>query len=275
MDFWAVIGRVCSDASFHKEVFDRTGSVFPEDYYALESLKNFLCDEGFRLSREDVLMVNQIVKLAEVKGNVQIASPAKDAVITDVQTLYASAAPAGLIGWTLEEKVELWGVLGLACIDETFADDLQVSVKDDISHNATDKTTRMLVNGDRTVGESPRFRLKQNLQIPVVISIFSAPVPKIKALLLGFDMKKWEQPSTSIVLGGCSKGHARKHYQPTLEQLFAVVLADITDPVSQAFRASLTAKKFLKPEAALLNADIKSARVAEFMSEGKLSLFSP
>jgi hypothetical protein len=124
-EFWAVIGRMCLDPDFHKELYDRSDPHDPSE--DLTKLQTFLCvQEELPLGRWELGEINRVVS-----GNYGGKSFTPHEGADDDQQVRDIRAGLTLTPLPFAENLSFCAAFGLTCVDFAFRKIVAGSSSDD------------------------------------------------------------------------------------------------------------------------------------------------
>lgn len=186
IEFWAVVGKMIVDPEFHQEVFE--AARYREKFDNLLELRALLRKEHrLNLGRWEVMKINEIATERVEKGprgehnKVPVMIPEEDSAILDVRAGWMSACP------DLEDRRDLYAVVGLACMDSEFRRQVHVACDHAGSPNLT-PLARLLTD---PLGDTPFFDLGFD-DLAAINDFFRRP--EVMTAQAEFHETNWVQP---------------------------------------------------------------------------------
>jgi hypothetical protein len=242
IDFWATIGRICTDPGFHKALFDAgkpavnvpattnaNGDTIGVNLQDLSVLADYFKGQGLIFSRQDVIGLNFLVHvLGHSSGNLripvgEIGGAPDDRFVNEIRDKLTKPDPIVVPDHASR------AIFGLGCIDEKFLAALMVA---GVSGKMGDLPDYLEGRG---VG--PNFRLDSGYSYEWIREL--AKREGLTLAMTEYSRNKWEQPFVNATFGACAEGYTITNYQPIPAQTLAWLFSlQPDDPMFEKFSAA-------------------------------------
>lgn len=192
MEVWAVIGRVCLNLVFHRELFDASEvSDVLEDLVVFRRILRR--DNHLNLSRSEIMLIHRILQERHPDINLppmQVESAEGDLQIVPIREGWTAPPP------TFPDDFQLCAIVGLACMDFSFRTNLHQN-----SRPVPEDTEALRAFLFTPTGDSPIFSISEPQLVNLNVFLRSASDQMIQRLR-EFHRLAWVQPERYPCNGG-------------------------------------------------------------------------